>query len=145
MHTCSSFEGKKKEGPKHLRSRLTSECRLHGRPKETTCLRSDRSQLASFPACSPCRASVCLLEGWSNGGRSLGHRRGGSHSEEQPGRARANRSTLRRRPITSRLARQICPAVRGGAAKSPGAAGYTSGRLQEAQVRGVCTEKPEEG
>ena len=50
-------------------------------------------------------------------------------------RARANRSALCQRPITSCLARQICPALPGGAG-SPGAAGYTSERLLEATGQG---------
>lgn len=97
--------------------------------------------LQVFLPADPAAASVCAREGRGNGGRRRGRRRGGSRSEGQPGRARANRSALRRRPITGRLARQICPAVRGGAAASPGAALHFWAASGSTGQGSVCPER----
>lgn len=110
---------------------------LHERPVWG---QTDPSLQVFLPA-DPAAAPVGAREGRSNRGRRLGRRRGGSRSEGQPGRARANRSALRRRPITGRLARQICPAVRGGAAASPGAALHFWAASGSTGQGSVCPER----
>lgn len=57
--------------------------------------------------------------GVEKGGANRQGRRGSGMQGRAP-RASTNHSALRRRPITARLAGQICPAVRGGAARVPG-------------------------
>lgn len=102
------------------------------------------SKSANLPACSACSACSCGvrgLHGRSNRGRSRGPPRVGAAPRGQP----ANRSAPCRRPITDRLSLQICPAVRGGAAESPSAAGYTCERLQEATGQGEFVQRSREG
>ena len=96
---------------------------MKGQWKDLSRPRPDWSKRAG---CSGGRPSTHLKAGVTERGRR------GSGGVAAAQRARANRSALRQRPITSRVSRQICPAVWGGAAGSPGAAGYTSERLLEA-------------
>ena len=128
---------------KHLRSHLTASVSCTKAGGKKTCLRSSSRHAASFPARSHAAVSACVLEGGSNGGRGLWQWRGGAGATGT--KAPANLSALRRRPITGLPARQICPAVRGGAAGSPSAAGYTSERLREARGRGSVRQEATEG
>jgi len=109
---------------------------VKGQRKDLSDPSSDSSKRACCPARSLCGCYKRRKAGVTECGGRGGQRRGGRRSEGQPMRARANRSALCQRPITSRLARQICPALPGGAAGSPGAAGYTSERLLEATGQG---------
>lgn len=120
---------------------LRADC-VKRQPKEDL---SDPSPDSSKRACSPARSP---RRRWAQeGGRSRsggrgGRRRGGRRSEGPPVRARANRSALCQRPITSRLARQICPAVPGGAAGSPGPPVTLLSACWKPGAGGTCAEEP---
>lgn len=81
-------------------------------------------------------------------GKGAGVEKGGAKSQGRRGsgmqgrapRASTNQNALRRRPITARLAWQICPAVRGGAARVPGPPVTLRRAFQESTGQGA--EKP---
>ena len=118
---------------------------VKGQRKDLSDPSSDSSKRACCPARSLCGCYKRRKAGVTECGGRGGQRRGGRRSEGQPVRARANRSALCQRPITSRLARQICPALPGGAAGSPGAAGSLLSAFWKPQGRGSSAEEPEEG
>lgn len=73
------------------------------------------------------------------GGAKRQGRRGRGRQGRAPG-ASANQNGLRQRPIIARLAWQICPAVRGGAARVPGPPVTLRRAFQESTGQGA--DKP---
>lgn len=125
-------------------SNLCADC-VKGQRKDLSDPSPDSSKRACSPARSLCDGYKRRKAGVTEGGGRGGQQRGGRRSEGQPVRARANRSALCQRPITSRLARQICPAVPGGAAGVRGPPVTLLSAFWKPQGRGNSAEEPEEG